>query len=112
MTITECQEAAVTLSVDKDATGAEKPGFATLKVIAMGTQVFGGCVEYTFDGAALTLKGVTVGDGNYGTKVVDLVFTLQADGTLLGSGKYYGASMDTAFMSVDLGSGALAVPAE
>lgn len=105
-------EAAVTLSVDKDATGAEKPGFATLKVIAMGTQVFGGCVEYAFDGAALTLKGVTVGDGNYGTKVVDLVFTLQADGTLLGSGKYYGASMDTAFMSVDLGSGALAVPAE
>lgn len=105
-------EATATLSIDKDAAGADKPGFSTLKVIAMGTQVFGGCVEYTFDGATLTLKGVTVGDGNYGKKVVDLMFALQADGTLLGSGKHYGTTMDTAFMSVDLGSAALAVPSE
>jgi hypothetical protein len=55
-----------------------------------------------------------VGDGNYGTKSVDIVFTLNDDGTLTGTGSevYYGANMITAYMAVDLSRCTLAVPTE
>ncbi|MCM1110772.1 MAG: hypothetical protein NC336_06160 [Clostridium sp.] len=55
---------------------------ATMTYKAMGTIFLDGTVDYEFDGTTLTLKGYTVGDGGYGSKTVDLVFTLEADGTL------------------------------
>jgi hypothetical protein len=67
---------------------------------------------YTFDGTTLTISSVTVGDGNYSTKSVDIVFTLNDDGTLTGSGSYYGSNMTTALMAVDLSRCTLAVPTE
>ena len=91
----------LSLWIDQDTTGAEKAGFATLKLKAMGTDFFNTCVEYVHESNKLRLKGVTVGDGNYGSKQEDIVFTIETDGSLQGSGKYFGSVMDTAFMEAD-----------
>lgn len=94
-------ETPVTLAIDKDPSGADKAGYASLNITAMGSPMFDSCVEYTYEDATLTLKGVTVGDGNYGETKADIVFTVEADGSLQGSGKYYGPTMNTAFMEAD-----------
>ena len=70
----------------------------------MGSDVISSCVPYTYDNNVLTLKGVTVGDGTYGTTTVDIVFNVTPDGRVQGTGTYYGTNMTTAFMQVDLAS--------
>ena len=92
------------LFIDQDASGNAKEGYATLKITAMGSDVISSCVPYTYDNNVLTLKGVTVGDGNYGTTTADIVFNVTPDGRVQGTGTYYGTNMTTAFMQVDLAS--------
>jgi hypothetical protein len=99
----------VTLSINAEASTA------SLAVVFMNYDMIRATdAAYTFDGTTLTISGVSVGDGNYGTKSVDIVFTLNDDGTLTGSGSevYYGANMITAYMAVDLSHCTLAVPTE
>ena len=92
------------LFINQDASGNAKEGYATLKITAMGSDVISSCVPYTYDNNVLTLKGVTVGDGNYGTTTADIVFNVTPDGRVQGTGTYYGTNMTTAFMQVDLAS--------
>lgn len=105
-------DAEVALAIDADENGAEKAGYAYFTATAMGTSMIAACVEYTLDGNTLTLKAVTVGDGNYGTTTADIVFTVNQDGTLSGSGDYYGDNMNTAFMKLMLGNCTLTPVAE
>ncbi len=95
-------EADVSLFIDSDNDGAAKDGYATLTATAMGTAMISSCVEYTLADNILTLHGVTVGDGNYGTTVTDIVFNVNSDATLIGTGEYYGDNMNTAFMKLIL----------
>lgn len=98
-------EAATTLSINKEA------GTATLQAMAMGTDLFPqpGDIAYSLEGNTLTLKNVTVGDGNgLGmTITADIVFTVQDDGSLLGAGTYYSSDMSAAIISVDFASAPL-----
>ncbi len=95
-------EANITLSIDTDKDGAAKAGYATFIASAMGTDMIAACVEYTLEGNTLTLKGVTVGDGNYGTTTADIIFTANEDDSLTGNGEYYGDNMNTAMMKLIL----------
>ncbi len=92
-----------TLTLGKDASGADKEGYATIKAYFMG-DIISDCVPYTTVGNTLTLQNVTVGDGSYGTKKVDLVFKHQSDGTLVSEGEYYGSNMTFAMATVNFGS--------
>lgn len=100
-------DAKVKLAVGFDKTGATAEGRATLEVIAtMGGdyEVVNDCVDYTFADGKLTLKNVTVGNGDMfsgATKTTDIVFTY-ANGKLTGDVVVYGNSTMTAPISVDL----------
>ncbi len=95
-------DAEVTLNLNADINGNAKDGYATFKATGMGAEIISGCVEFTYENNTLTLKGMTVGDGNYGTTTADIILTVNEDGTLTGSGEYYGSSMMTAFMKLIL----------
>ena len=97
-------DAEATLALDADLNGQAKEGYAALHVSAMGSDIISACVPYEIEGMTLTLKGVTVGDGNYGEQTVDLQFTITDDARLLGQGTYYGTGMTAALMQVDLAS--------
>ena len=107
------QQADCTLLIDaEDATGKEKAGYAYLLVPFMGSNIIAGCVPYEFVDGTLTLQGMQVGDGNYGVKTADIVFTLAEDGSLTGSGLYNGSDMNSSFMAVDFSSGKFVPVAE
>lgn len=98
--------------IDQDANGNKKTGYATLLCTTNNNEMISSCVPYTLKSKYLTLKGVTVGDGNGSTKVVDLKFEVTADGRILGNTVIYGATGTTANMTVDLSSGAFLPKAE
>ena len=100
------QKADCTLLIDaSDAAGTEAIGTAYLVVPFMGANIIDAAVPYEFADGKLTLKGVTVGDGNYGAKNEDIVFTQEADGSFVGSGVYNGSDMSCAVMAVDFSAG-------
>ena len=104
-------ELQASLVFGKDASGNSKEGYVTLTISEkemLGLEL-SECVPYEVNGNTVVLKGVTVGDGNYGTKQEDLTFTVNADGTLSSTNKIYGPTMDTAAAQFDF-SGCVFTP--
>ena len=97
-------DAEATLLFDTDAEGNTREGYAFLNVSVMGTTMISACVPYILNPGSVTLQGVTVGDGNYGTTTADILFNVAENGTLTGNGTFYGTEMSTAFMTVDFAS--------
>ena len=75
--------ATMTLSMDVDADGNEKVGYATFLATNNVNPTLNECVpyEYDTDSQVLTLKGVTVGTMSMTTEKMDIPFTVQ-DGDL------------------------------
>ena len=104
-------ELQASLVFGKDASGNSKEGYVTLTISEkemLGLEL-SECVPYEVNGNTVVLKGVTVGDGNYGTKQEDLTFTVNEDGTLSSTNKIYGPTMDTAAAQFDF-SGCVFAP--
>ena len=97
-------EVAGELLFDQDMDGSAKEGYAALKFTAMG-ETIGDCVAYETTENTVVLKSVTVGNGDMysgQTKEVDIVFTVQEDGSLLGDQTIYGNNQATCWMGLDL----------
>ena len=92
------------LWVGKDANGNAKAGYATLQCTVEGQNLINSCVPYVLTATKLTLKGVTVGDGNGGVKTADVAFTVTEDGRLVGRAAYHGVTPGT---TVDLATASL-----
>ena len=101
----ESGEADCTLKLNKDVDGNAKDGYAAISAPFMGAYLMNATAKYSVSGSSLTLHDITVGDGNYGTKNVDIVFTITPEGNLTGSEAYYGPDMMTAFMQIDFSKG-------
>ena len=101
----ESGDAECTLYIDKDTEGTDKAGYAAISAPFMGAYMMNATAKYSVKNNVLTLHEVTVGDGNYGTKVVDIPFTINEDGSLVGSDAYYGPDMMTSFMQIDYSKG-------
>lgn len=104
------QTAAARLVFDKDLDGSDREGYASFTVTVAGQALIASCAAYEIKNGKLLLKDVTVGDGNGGTKSVDLSFSPTEEEALLGEGTYAGASASTSALTVDLGSGLLLPP--
>ena len=92
------------LLFDQDLDGNAKAGYAALKFTAMG-ETIGDCVAYETTENTVVLKSVTVGNGDAWsgqTKEVDIVFTVQENGSLLGDQKIYGNTQATCWIGLEL----------
>lgn len=99
-------DADVKLAIDSDKNGEPAEGRATLYVTAtIGSkyELVNDCVAYTFADSKLTLRDVTVGNGDMFsglTKTTDIVFTL-SNGVLKSDAVVYGNSAQTCNISLD-----------
>ena len=101
----ECGEAECILKIDKDTDGGKKVGYASIAATFMNAYLMNTSAKYSVKNNILTLHNVIVGDGNYGTQVVDIVFFINEDGSLVGNTAYYGIEMVTALMQIDYSKG-------
>lgn len=86
----------VTLTVDEDK--------ATIRIVAMNSDIINSTVDYEFADNLLTLKDVTVGNGDKfsGINIMqDLQFTL-TDNSFIASGEVYGTSAATCGIMINL----------
>ena len=91
------------LLFDQDLDGNAKAGYAALKFTALD-QTISDCVAYETTATTVVLKNVTVGDGSMSgqNKNVDIVFTVQENGSLLGDQKIWGNTQATCWVGLDL----------
>lgn len=77
---------------------------ATIRIVAMGSDIINSTVDYEFADNTLTLKGVTVGNGDSFSGInetKDLQFTF-ADNQFTGNGEVYGTTAATCGIKITL----------
>lgn len=90
------------ITIDKDASGNAKEGYAHFKINAMNTDIFNEVVEYEISGSTFILKDIEIGSGNYDWAADNLEFEITPEGNLQGSRKIFGNTTNTNGYGVDL----------